>query len=183
MPSSTAVPSPGESRPWSWGRSQAWWRSSRSWSWFQLWFLFICHCLGHLVQVLPGLMRSCRRRSRRRRPTGRHSSRCGRTDTGRGTQGLVDPKNWLFCTIYDGTGEHRYGWRCWTTGGSRQVESLHWRPSTRIFRSSSYCRRDIRQNIFSKSESFIVVRLESSGDDFLFLFDLIACTCGQVVLI
>ena len=24
-------------------------------------------------------------------------------------------------------------------------------------------------------------RLESSGDDFLFLFDLIACTCGQVI--
>ena len=106
MPLSTAVPSPGESRPWSWGRSQAWWRSSRSWSWswswFKLWFLVICHCLGHLVQVLPVLMRSCRRRSRQRRPTGRHSSRCGRTGMGRGTQGLVNAGKWLFCTIDDG---------------------------------------------------------------------------------
>ena len=115
MPSSTAVLSPGESRPWSWGRSQAWWRSCRSWSWSQLWFmvtshclglnlwfLVICHCLGDLVQVLPGLMRSCRRRSRQRRPTGRHSSRCGRTGTGRGTQGLVNAGKWLFCTIDDG---------------------------------------------------------------------------------
>ena len=42
---------------------------------------------------------------------------------------------------------------------------------------------DIRQNIFSNQKSFNLVRLESSGDDFLFLFDLIACTCGQVVLI
>ena len=148
-----------------------------------LWFLVICHCLGDLVQVLPGLMRSCRRRSRRRRPTGRHSSRCGRTDTGRGTQGLVNAGKWLFCTIDDGNRRTQMRLKTlnnkgFQTGEDHRQEYVDHHHIVGVM-------HDIRQNIFSKLKPCIIVmvRLESSGDDFLFLFDLIACTCGQVVLI
>ena len=64
-------------------------------------------------------------------------------------------------------------WGCWTTGGA-------WHSQVKLVKGETQFMMDLVEFSHLYVECIIIVRLESSGDDFLFLFDLIACTCGQV---